>query len=199
MNRVLLYLKLQAQITLFGATFPQINGALIITKPLLFLMFIWHFTSCLWSWLDLFNDRDAHSWYNTLDLYSIGLKYKYMFSLLFTMNIATTTGYPEMIVYNNYERALYILFIYFGVALFALSFGLFSANTKALPEKYEHVFEELRKMQSLIELGSIKPGLRNKIENYYSYIVDKKGRNKTCLEALDGLMPVTTVIYSNVF
>lgn len=67
------------------------------------------------------------------------------------MNIATTTGYTEMNVYNNYERALFILFIYLGDALFALVFGWFAANSKTLPEKYDHIFERIRKMDKIMQ------------------------------------------------
>lgn len=72
------------------------------------------------------------------------------------MNIATTTGFSEMMIYNNYERALMIMFVYFGDALFALVFGWFAANSKTLPEKYDYIFERIRKMDKILQEKVIK-------------------------------------------
>ncbi len=115
-------------------------------------------------------------------------------SLYFVMNIATTTGFPEMIVYNDFEKLLEILFVYLGVAMFAFAFGLFAANTAKLPEKFVDVFDRLRKMQSILETGQVKHQLRNKIENYFAYIVDTRGENEVCLDALKGLLSSNSVI-----
>jgi hypothetical protein len=115
------------------------------------------------------------------------------------MNIATTTGYPEMIIYNDYERLLFIIFIYIGDALFALAFGLFAANSTTLPEKYDYVFERLRKMDSITTGVKIKPQLRSKLEKYFAYIVETRNYNNSCLEILDGLLPPSTVMKENIF
>jgi hypothetical protein len=109
------------------------------------------------------------------------------------MNIATTTGYKEMIIYNNYERILFILFIYFGDALFALVFGLFRANSRLLPEKYDTVFERIRKIEGLLEHPNIKFQTRQKIENYFAYSVNSASHSETAIEALTGLMPSSTI------
>jgi hypothetical protein len=57
------------------------------------------------------------------------------------MNIVTTTGYPEQIAYNDIERMLYIGYIFVGAGLFALAFGMMVEGSKALPQKYEMIFE----------------------------------------------------------
>lgn len=60
------------------------------------------------------------------------------------MNIATTTGYPEQLIYNHYERIVFIGLIFIGDGLFAIAFGMMSANSRTLPEKYDFVFETVK-------------------------------------------------------
>jgi hypothetical protein len=60
--------------------------------------------------------------------------------MLFTMSIASTAGYPEAMVRNDYERIIFILVAYIGNGLFALAFGLVAANLRTLPEKFENIF-----------------------------------------------------------
>lgn len=109
------------------------------------------------------------------------------------MNVATTAGYPELKIYNNYERVVFIVMVYIGDALFALILGWYASNSSTLPEKYHYVFERIRKMDFILEEGRIPGKIRKKIENYFAYIVDTRNRNKSCLEFLSGLLPPTTV------
>jgi hypothetical protein len=60
------------------------------------------------------------------------------------MNIATTTGFPEQIIYNTYERIVFMIIIYIGNGLFLLGFGMMAASSKTLPEKYEKLFGTVR-------------------------------------------------------
>ena len=118
-----------------------------------------HFSACLWIWFNLvlllnnfvsnnikleINQESEVSWFNYLELNNRPLGQVYVFGLLFFMNLATTTGYPELIVYNNSERAIAIFFIWIGDALFALTFGMLAINIKTLPEKYQNVFDRIR-------------------------------------------------------
>ena len=92
-------------------------------------------------------EKDKHTavyWYGYLELDQRSNGQLYVFGLLFFINIATTTGYPEMIIYNQQERAMFIFFIWVGDALFALAFGMIALTVKTLPEKYENVFERIR-------------------------------------------------------
>ena len=116
-----------------------------------------------------------------------------MLSLEFILSIATTTGYPELIIYNDYERMVMIILVYLGDALFALILGWFSTNSTALPEKYNYVLKRIRKMDYILEEKRIPHKIRKKIENYFAYIVETRNSNKSCLEALQNLLPTTTV------
>ncbi len=60
MNRVLLVKRLQPQLSLFGSQFPKLTSVINLIKPILFLAFVWHFASCLWSWLDLVSKLLSH-------------------------------------------------------------------------------------------------------------------------------------------
>ena len=60
------------------------------------------------------------------------------------MNLATTTGYSEGIVYNENERIVFLFLIYLGNALFAVAFGLMAASSKSIPEKYDKVYQMIR-------------------------------------------------------
>ena len=85
-----------------------------------------------------------NTWYSKKDLGHESFFTQYLNSLIFTMNIATTTGYSEQIVYNNAERLLFIIYIYIGDALFAIAFGMISNNVELFPEDYQSIFENIR-------------------------------------------------------
>jgi len=116
-----------------------------------------------------------------------------MISLNFILSIVTTTGYPELIIYNDYERLVCVILVYIGDALFALILGWYASNSSTLPEKYNYVFDRIRKMDYVLSDNRIPPKIRRKIENYFAYIVETRNKNKSCLEFLSGLLPSTTV------
>merc|ERR1712159_369126 len=102
------------------------------------LLFIWHLSTCVWMWFNLVVEQQAaDSWIVFLELSKLTLPLRYIFSMHFTMNIATTTGMTEGIIYNDRERIFYIFLIYLGNALFAVAFGLIAANSKSIPEKFD--------------------------------------------------------------
>lgn len=86
------------------------------------------------------NDFDVY-WLKFLELEKKPIIKQYFYCLHWTMNIATTCGYSEQIIYNDYERIVFILMSYIGGGLFALAFGMMAANTRVLPERYERVYE----------------------------------------------------------
>lgn len=51
MNRTFLIKRLPAQLSLFGSQNPKLTKYLNVIKPTMYLAFVWHLTSCLWSWL----------------------------------------------------------------------------------------------------------------------------------------------------
>ncbi len=195
MNRVILIKKLPYEFGLFATKWLKITSHLKVIRPAFYLAFVWHFTSCLWNWFLLFDIENQYeqNWYNVLALDEATVWQRYILCLLFTMNIATTTGYPELIIYNNYERSLWILYVYFGDALFGLTFAWFAVSASTLPDKFNYVFDRIRQMDYVLQKDQIPPKLRNKLEDHFAYIVETRDQNKSCLDALSGLLPVSTV------
>jgi len=195
MNRVFLIKKLPYEFALFGTKWLKLTSHLKVIKPAFYLAFVWHFTSCLWNWFLLFDIENQYeqNWYNVLALNEAAVWQRYILCLSFTMNIATTTGYPELIIYNNYERAVWILYVYFGDALFGLTFAWFAVNASTLPDKFNFVFDRIRQMDYVLQKNQIPPKLRNKLEDHFAYIVETRDQNKSCLDALSGLLPISTL------
>ena len=109
------------------------------------------------------------------------------------MNITTTTGYQEMIIYNDYERILYIIFIFIGNAMLALGFGLFRSNSRLVAERYDVVFERIRKLESVLDNPDIRLPTRKKVQNFFAFSVNMEFQNENAIEALAGRMPTTTL------
>lgn len=195
LNRVLLIGKVSTQFSFFTSKFPQIARTMNILTPTFYLAFVSHFISCIFSWTLLVEPKKSfeYNFFDFLELQDASFSIKYMISLDFILSIATTTGYPELIIYNDYERVVFIIMVYIGDALFALILGWYAANASALPEKFNYVFDRMKRMDYILTEGRVPPKTRKKIEKYFSYIVDTRNRNKSCLEFLDGLLPPTTV------
>mmetsp|Transcript_7218 Transcript_7218/g.6493 ORF Transcript_7218/g.6493 Transcript_7218/m.6493 type:complete len:135 (-) Transcript_7218:185-589(-) len=104
------------------------------------------------------------------------------------MNIATTTGFPECIIYNSYERVAYIVYTYIGNGLFALAFGMMAAATRTLPEKYEFIFDNVNKVEGLFN-KKIPPKLKTKLESYYSYVIENQHNSALSIQSLKPLFP----------
>lgn len=114
-----------------------------VFKAILFLTVVWHMISCMWWWFDSKIQSDIeNNWIQKNSLQFEDLYIQYFYSIYFTMSIATTTGYSEMIIYNNQERLFFILVIYFGDALFALGFGMIANITELFPEKLQALFQK---------------------------------------------------------
>ena len=51
-NRVLLIGRLESLLTMFASNLPQTMKYITFLKPIVYLAFVWHATSCLWIWFD---------------------------------------------------------------------------------------------------------------------------------------------------
>ena len=69
---------------------------------------------------------------------------QYLNSLIFILNIATTTGFSEQGVYNNNERVIFIFYIFLGNGLFAIAFGMLASNSETFPESFQDVFYQMK-------------------------------------------------------
>lgn len=64
--------------------------------------------------------------------------------MFFTMSIDTTTGYSTMVVYNNIERLIFIIFIYYGDVLVSIGLGMMTQNYQFLTEKEQKKLEKMK-------------------------------------------------------
>jgi hypothetical protein len=112
---------------------------------------------------------------------------------MFLMSLATTTGYPEHIAQNNTERVIYIIFIYIGDAFFAMAFGMMASNSEMFPEKFQELFDNIRKINILLMEKTIPESIRKRIEIYFAYMIDIKSKNQGYLSGIKDLVPPNIV------
>jgi hypothetical protein len=105
------------------------------------------------------------------------------------LNLSTSAGYPEMNVYNDFERGWVIVYIYVCVAFYALSYRMLSVNTSVLSEKFTSIFNRIRKMDQVMTKAHFKQITREKIENYFAYSISHRKNMRTAVQALEGLLP----------
>ena len=196
LNRVLLLPKIPPQLEMFSAKYPEFALHFNMLKPLFYLIFGSHLIACLVSFAFMVEPVENYYWNFTenLDLDTTTDGRRYLVCLTFFLSIATTTGFPEFLIYNNYERCIFIICIYLGDALFALVMGWVSSSASTLPRKFDEVFDPLRQVESVLEDGGISKKIKKKVEEYFRYIVESKSKNASCLELLNEVLPETMVI-----
>ncbi len=96
-------------------------------------------------------------------------------------------------IYNNYERCIFIICVYLGDALFALVMGWVASSSSTLPRKFNDVFNPLRQVESVLEDGGISKKIKKKVEGYFRYMVESKNKGVSCLQLLNGVLPETMV------
>lgn len=128
-----------------------------------------------------------------LELSTAPVPNQYLISLTFILSIATTTGYRELEIYNNYERLIFMLCVCIGDVFSAVILGWFVAATSALGQKYLAMFQDIRKVDSVLQTDPIPKKIRKKATNYFKYIVDTQSHNKSPLEVLSDLLPQSMV------
>mmetsp|Transcript_26557 Transcript_26557/g.23538 ORF Transcript_26557/g.23538 Transcript_26557/m.23538 type:complete len:167 (+) Transcript_26557:2048-2548(+) len=135
LNRVILIFRMPGILAMISSRYPRFMKYIAFFKPTSFLFFVWHFSSCIWIFFNLYEIElgAEKTWSIVLEQDKLDRSKQYFFAIHFTMNIATTTGYPEQISYNNAEKIFYIIMAYIGSGLFAVGFGMVAANSRTLP------------------------------------------------------------------
>jgi hypothetical protein len=96
-----------------------------VVKTLLFLLYLWHWSSCTWFFVNDSVESDSKfRWIDLHDLSNETLLIQYLYSIYFTMNIVTSVGYGDMYGTTDTERVVTCLIILTGDALFAVAFGM---------------------------------------------------------------------------
>jgi hypothetical protein len=76
---------------------------------------VWHWTSCIWFFIDSHKYKDVSggmNWFNQTGADSVTVVLRWLYSLEFTMSIATTTGYAEQRIYSDFERIIFHFVVY---------------------------------------------------------------------------------------
>ena len=119
----------------------------------------------------------------------------YLYAVFFVLNIATTTGFPSQIVYNDLERICFIAVIYIGDAIFSIAFGMMASNSDIFMYKFPQNSENRIKIEKLL---SQSPGhynqVKKKLKKYFAYALELKTQNISYLESLRNLLPEQIVI-----
>lgn len=118
----------------------------------------------------------------------------YSYHMLFVLNIITGTGYQNLAVHNDTERIVFIILIYFCSTFYAYAFGLMASESQLFPAKYNEIFDRISKINSILDQNKILPGLKYKVEQYYSYIIDARSSEAASLDIISGLLPKNIVI-----
>jgi len=156
----------------FELFFKKFSLLMNVLKSSLFLIIIWHWTSCAWFFTNLYIDKEGNeTWmdYNNLDG---GPFYKQLlFSYYTIMNVVSTVGYGDMFPMTDVERIFIIFLINSGDLIFAVAFGLIAGITmQASNNKNTEVF--FKKMYNIKELISQNHGdatQESKVEQYFAY------------------------------
>lgn len=111
--------------------------------------------------------------------------------MFFILNIATTTGFPQQIVYNDLERVCLIIIVYIGDAIFSIAFGMMASNSDIIFDKIPQNTENRIKIESLLNQtpGNNYDQIKKKLETYFNYVKDLKSQNFIYLETLRSLLP----------
>lgn len=108
---------------------------MVILKALMFLLLLWHWTSCVWFFINqLEYNSYPVTWLKKFNVQARPTSEQYLLSMYYVIKIVTGVGQSDMIAYNNLERIIFMLIINVGDALFAFAFGL-------IAQVQMHVFE----------------------------------------------------------
>jgi hypothetical protein len=108
--------------------FIQLGKYITLIKTILFLVFLWHTSSCVWFFVNLEVDPDtAFTWADYHGVENDSLYKQYLMATYFTMNIVTSVGYGDMFGTTDNERLTTCLIILTGDALFAVAFGMMAS------------------------------------------------------------------------
>ena len=118
---------------------------------------------------------------------------KYINAAQFVLNIATSTGFYEQITYNDTEKIIFIVFVYIGDALFAMGFGLMASTSELFQENFLEIFDNIKKINKVIKQSSIQPSLKQRVEQYFAFLVNLRDRNYNYLIGLKDELPTYIV------
>jgi len=153
------------------------NVIMHIIKAILLLYFLWHWTACLWFFINSQIEKEgALSWIEYHGLRTRPLKEQYLMSFYMVMNVVSSVGYGDMFAMNDLERLYIVFMINLGDALFALAFGLIAAISMHMSQSDE-VQQFIKRMGQIDEFMTsfgIEEAQKKRVEQYFAYAYHQK-------------------------
>lgn len=142
-----------------------------ILKAVLFLYLLWHWTACLWFFLNLYLEKgEKNTWMNYNELQEEGLGKRFLLSFYCVMNVVSSVGYGDMFPVNDLERLFFIFLINLADALFAAAFGLIAAITMQSSSSNINVhYIRLNKVREILAQHDVDGSLKDRVEQYFAY------------------------------
>lgn len=150
--------------------YRNLTGFLTALKNIIFLVWLWHWSSSFWYYTNLWIDEEGDlTWvdYHNLHLKTLGKQY--LMSLYFTMNFVTSLGYGDMFACTDIERLSLCTIILVGDALFAIAFGMMASLAQNTESEYSDYLEKIEKARSSLSTGQLPKQLVKKLEQYYAF------------------------------
>jgi hypothetical protein len=142
--RLLSVPRLQQLMSKLEVHYLQVAEYLTAFKAILFLIMLWHWSSCVWFFTNFkLETAGVQRWFDLHNLEDADLDTRYLFSVYFTMNIVTSVGYGDMHGANDTERILTCVIILTGDALFAVAFGMMASLAANKENEFNNYLAEI--------------------------------------------------------
>jgi len=126
--RIYSVIRIPSLLEKIETNYRQWSSQLNAFKSVLFLFYLWHWSSCGWYYVnDTIEKDESFTWIDYNGINDSPLLEKYLYSVYFTMNIVTSVGYGDMFGTTDTERVATSIIIMIGDALFAVAFGLMAS------------------------------------------------------------------------
>lgn len=175
--------------TFLEGQFKNLSEKSEIIKTTIFLLLVWHWSTCLWMYFNLNIENPEFSWLVKKSFNVESNAYKYLLASVFVINITSTTGYPELIVWNDYERLFLILLVFVGNGVFGCAFGILSSHSNIFSPEAESMYEYKLKMNKIYSEHNIPNELKLKIDQYISFLVSTKAFKQNQIRQIQDIVP----------
>jgi hypothetical protein len=138
-------------------------------KTILFLVYLWHWASCTWFYVNIQEGPDTSTWVDFHNLGGEPLARQYLFSIYFTMNVVTSVGYGDMYGTTDTERLITCLIIITGDALFAVAFGMMANLAASADSELDNYLSKIATALGFLSDYKVPSTIIKRTRNYYAY------------------------------
>lgn len=173
----------------------------VFAKLLALVMFIAHWTACLWF---LIGDQDSEShpvtWVTNLNLQNKSFFEKYITSLYWALTTMSTVGYGDITPFTVLEKIYAMLTMIMASGVFAYtigSIGSLVSKANAVENEYR---EQVVAANRYMKRKNLPNSLQFRVRRYLDYIWEVKKQNKMDEKSILVLLsePLRDEIYSHI-